>query len=381
MSVHDNFIQIEREMNQVFFERRDVIRGLLVGLLARQHVLLLGPPGTAKSALVEDLCRRIGGRYFRWLLARTSTPEELFGPVSLRALEQDSYRRVTTGKLPEATIAFLDEIFKANSAILNSLLSVLNERLFYNDGAPVKAPLEMCVAASNELPEDRDELEALWDRFMLRYVVSYIKDPANFDRLLADLNSNPGCTSITAEELAQAQAEVRAVDAAAVIPKVAALRQKLSAEAGITVSDRRWRQSLDLIRAHAWLEGRATATDDDLVILVPALWQEPGQVVQVKQIVLSMASPLDYEAQDLQDQAQEVYGEAIARVNSGDDTSVLTKIGLEANAKFKTISVKLARLREQAEAQGKGTAQIDAAIKAVNDFNTEIIKKCMGIDI
>ena len=153
--MRDKFLAIESELNAIYFEREEVIRGLLIGLLTRQHVLLLGPPGTAKSMLANDICSRIGGRYFHWLLARTSTPEELFGPISLKALEADSYRRVTTGKLPEANIAFVDEIFKCNSAVLNSMLSVLNERLFFNDGAPVEVPLQMAVGASNELPEDR----------------------------------------------------------------------------------------------------------------------------------------------------------------------------------------------------------------------------------
>ena len=183
--MRDKILKIEAELNQTYLERREVVRGLLVGLLARQHVLLLGPPGTAKSALAEDICSRIGGKYFRWLLARTSTPEELFGPVSLKALENDSYRRVTSGKLPEADIAFLDEIWKCNSAVLNTLLTVANERLFFNDGAPVQVPLQMLVGASNELPEDREELGALWDRFLLRYVVSYVKDPRSFEKLLA----------------------------------------------------------------------------------------------------------------------------------------------------------------------------------------------------
>lgn len=104
------FKAMEKELNDLYFERREVIRGLLVALLARQHILMLGPPGTAKSALAEDLCGRIGGQYFRWLLARTSAPEELFGPISLKALQNDSYKRVTAGKLPEATLAFADEI-------------------------------------------------------------------------------------------------------------------------------------------------------------------------------------------------------------------------------------------------------------------------------
>jgi MoxR-like ATPase len=108
----NKFLALEKELNDGNLERAEVVRGLLVALLAKKHVLLLGPPGTGKSMLAEDLCSRIdGGQFFDWLLSRTSTPEELFGPISLKALENDSYKRVTTGKLPEATIAFLDEIW------------------------------------------------------------------------------------------------------------------------------------------------------------------------------------------------------------------------------------------------------------------------------
>ena len=148
----DLFRQIESELNADHVERRPMIRGLLVGLISRQHSALLGPPGTGKSRLVRDVTSRVTGRYFEWLLTRMSTPEEIFGPVSLMALQQDSYRRVTTGKLPEADIVYLDETFKGSSAILNTLLSALNERIFHNDGQPMQLPLQMVVGASNELP-------------------------------------------------------------------------------------------------------------------------------------------------------------------------------------------------------------------------------------
>ncbi|MGB9661365.1 MAG: AAA family ATPase [Moorellaceae bacterium] len=372
--MRDKFTAIESELNQTYLERREVIRGLLVGLLARQHVLLLGPPGTAKSALAEDICSRIGGRYFRWLLARTSTPEELFGPISLKALENDSYRRVTAGKLPEATVAFVDEIFKCNSAVLNSLLSILNERLFFNDGQPTQVPLEMVVGASNELPEDREELGALWDRFLLRYVVSYVKDPRSFEKLLAGAGAI-GRKTLTAQELAQAQAEVRQVDVKRVIPHIATLRQKMM-ELNIPVSDRRWKQSLDLVRAHAWLEGRAQAQEDDLEILAAALWQEPEQITQVRQAIMALANPLDQEAQDLLDQAMEVWQQAM---QASDEKA--TAAGAEANAKLKKIAKRLEELQREAQAKGKSDARIAEALFQVVAWNREVVAKCLGIAI
>ena len=132
--------QLETQLNSVFYERREVIHGALCAILAGEHVLLLGPAGTGKSAIVRALAQAFGGTYFERLLTKFSTPEEIFGPISLSALEHDRYERITVGKLPEAHFAFADEVFKANSAILNSLLALVNERVFHNDGAATRVP-------------------------------------------------------------------------------------------------------------------------------------------------------------------------------------------------------------------------------------------------
>ena len=234
--LHRKFQMIEKEMNSQFMERMEIINGILLALLSKNHVLLLGPPGTGKSAMIEELCSRIGGKYFKKLLSRTSTPEELFGPISLKALEQDSYRRVTTGRLPEAQIAFIDEIFKCNSAVLNGLLSVLNEREFENGGSIVKVPLQFLAGSSNEFPEDRMELSAIWDRFLIRQTVKYIRDPRNFELLLTNNNQGQTKTTISETELATAQTEVDAVDVTGIIALIYKIREKMM-ELRIEVSD------------------------------------------------------------------------------------------------------------------------------------------------
>src|SRR6266581_5473118 len=153
MIPQDKLRKIREELQQMFLERTELIDGALAALLAAQHVMIVGPPGTAKSMLADELCQRIeGASYFQWLLTKFTTPEEIFGAVSLKALEQDDYRRVTTHKLPEAHVAFLDEIFKANSSILNALLTLINERVFHNGRERVTVPLVTMFGASNELP-------------------------------------------------------------------------------------------------------------------------------------------------------------------------------------------------------------------------------------
>jgi MoxR-like ATPase len=375
-------LNVEEELSGHFFERKEEIRGLLVGLLSREHVLLLGPPGAAKSELAEELCSRIvwedGSRtgYFRWLLSRTSTPEELFGPVSLRALEEDSYRRKTKGKLPEARIAFLDEVFECNSAVLNGLLSVLNERLFFNDGEPTRIPLEIVVAASNEPPVEREGLEALLDRFLLRYMVSYVREEGSFGALLRRESEAPlRRTKITASELFEAQEEARRVDTSGVLPAIAALRRELS-EAGIPVSDRRYARSLKLLRANAYLEGRRGVAEEDLLLLANVLWAEPEQIPEVRKKVMVLASPELSEAQDLLDEAREIHKKAT--LVPGERAA---EEGQEANAKLRELTNRLLTLRNDAESVSRGTEKIDEALAAVVEMNREVIHRWLGITI
>src|ERR1700738_1927793 len=177
--------RIREELNHNFQERGELVDGALCALLSANHVLIIGPPGTAKSMLADELCRRIeGADYFQWLLTKVSTREEIFGAVSLKGLEEDDYRRVTAHKLPEAHIAFLDEIFKANSSILNALLTIIKERIFHTARERVPVPLITMFGASNELP-DEDELTALYDRFMLRFMADYITEEHGFIRMMA----------------------------------------------------------------------------------------------------------------------------------------------------------------------------------------------------
>jgi MoxR-like ATPase len=245
-------------------ERQAAVRLTLLAALAGEHVLLIGPPGTAKSELARRLHRAFdGARYFERLLTRFSTPEELFGPLSLKALEDDRYERLTDGFLPTAGIAFLDEVFKANSAILNALLTLLNEREFDNGSGRQRTPLVSVVGASNEVPAD-DALQAFFDRFLLRVPVHPVGD-ASFAALLhLQTEAAAPVEPLTASErraVADAAAQVELGEPA--LQACRALREWLAAHE-MPISDRRWRQWIGLMRVAAATEGRREVDALDL---------------------------------------------------------------------------------------------------------------------
>lgn len=277
--------EIQEALNKKYYERKEEIEGLLIAMLSKQHILFIGEAGTGKSMLSAELGKIVqGSNYFQWLLSQFSTPEELFGVLSLKELEQGIYKRNTASKLPEAHFAFLDEIFKANSAILNSLLTLINERLFYNNGSPIQTPLMSIVGSSNEYPEEGEGLEALFDRFLLRYEIDYIKEDQAFISLLKGENEI-NVPTITLQELETYQNALETITIPdTVIETLVEIRQALADE-GIRPSDRRFVQSLKLLKAKAFIENRTNVVLKDLSLLKNSLWVNSDQKNIVTDIV------------------------------------------------------------------------------------------------
>lgn len=346
------------ELGQVFVERTEVIEGALAALLAGQHVLLLGPPGTAKSMLADEICRRIeGARSFHWLLTKFTTPEELFGAVSLKALEQDEYRRVTTNKLPEAHLAFLDEVFKASSSILNALLLLLNERRFDNGRERIEVPLLALFGAANELPED-DELQAVYDRFLVRFVVDYVVEDFRFLRMLRVEPGAGGGTTLRLDEIASLAAEARNVVVPdAVLRSILELRRALG-ERGIVASDRRYRQSLGLLRALALLRGRSEVGDAEVLFLEHVLWRDPAERAAVREVLGKLVHGYEEAVQELIFQGREL-GEYAAR--AWETPELKARARIEAETKLRRILAQLDALESEARQAGRPLTQADGA--------------------
>lgn len=292
-NLSNKFRTIMLEIGCMFLEKEELLLAIMRGMLAGEHVLLMGVPGTAKSATIVEFLRRVtGANYFEYLLTKFSGMEEVFGPLDIQALQAGKYERLTDGYLPWAHVGFLDEIFKANSAILNALLTISNERKFKNGTKNLQCDLVTLVGASNETPQE-DELTALYDRFMVRKI-SYPVSDSNFTKLLdSSLGKNAGQTTTSIQEWAQARKEVLDVKISQEIKEeVHALKVgMLAGSAPFSASDRRWRNSAKLLQAAAYLDGRDEVESDDLMVYSDVLWNDIPTARACADKVASIVNP------------------------------------------------------------------------------------------
>ena len=370
-------MQVEASLNARFYERRDVIHGLFLGLVSRQHVVLLGPPGAAKTALAEAFAKVVGLSYWSTLLTRFSTPEELFGPLSLKALEQDAYRRIGDGRLPEAEVALIDEVFKGNSAILNTMLPVMNERVWFNDGQRLPLPLQLMIGASNEMPES-EELNALWDRFALRFVVDYIQDPDSWDQWMTEMadpihNGGQLIPMLDKNTIIQLQRAADQVDARPVIPTFRQLKNAL-AQTGIVLSDRRWAVAIRLVQAEAAIHGRTQATADDVRVVTATLWDQPDQRVDVGKLVLGIIAPHEIEALTIQDEMREM----LRVVAEAPDNEKLKK-AQEVSVDLKHLHTRTLLLIDQARKSGYTVSAMEELAKTIKERQLNILRDVLQI--
>jgi MoxR-like ATPase len=276
------FADLRREvmepLKERFVGRDEVIDLIALALVAGEHLFLHGPPGTAKSALIRQFAQAVRGRYFEYMLTRFSEPNEVFGPVDIARLREGAVVTVTEGMLPEAEFVFLDELFNANSAILNNLLTVLNERVYRRGKETHVLPLLSLFSASNHLPDD-DALRALFDRFLLRCHVENLKRDA-MPRLLeagwALERLAPAASSVTADDLAALRSQINEVDLKGALESYTDLVFKVR-DLGIAFSDRRAVKVLKLLAASALLCGRKAANPSDLWVL-RYVWDREEQI-------------------------------------------------------------------------------------------------------
>lgn len=323
----ERFKQLLGEMNRGIYEKETEISLSLLAALAGESIILLGPPGVAKSMVARQLKTAfMDAQSFEYLMSRFSTPDEIFGPVSIQKLKtSDTYERAVEGYLPTADVVFLDEIWKAGPAIQNTLLTVINEKIFRNGNREMHLPLKLLVAASNELPAKGEGLEALWDRFVIRIESRPIKLEKNFRAMLLDSHADflgptdftdstdfSGFTGglghadfadnadfsdlkITSEEYAEWAEKICKIGVKEeVLDAISAIRKSLRAvnvdeaaeRRNIYVSDRRWKNIVRLLRTSAFMQDREEVDICDLLPIYHCLWQEPEERDAIRNIVI-----------------------------------------------------------------------------------------------
>ncbi|AIW16571.1 ATPase RavA domain-containing protein [Vibrio tubiashii] len=312
--------KLAQALSDGVYEREETIKLCLLAALAGESVFLLGPPGIAKSLIAKRLIQAFdNSSYFEYLMTRFSTPEEVFGPLSIQELKDNGrYVRLTEGYLPTAQVVFLDEIWKAGPAILNTLLTVVNEKTFKNGSDIERVPMRLLVSASNELPDEDSGLEALYDRMLVRVFVNRIQNKQNFKSMLtvgtAQEAKIPEGLAITDEEYHQWQSEIEQLELSdAVFEKLYELKSLLesaaTAASGVEaedsdmyVSDRRWKKAVKLLKASAYFNGRDSINPLDLLLLQDCLWNSPESRDVVRSVIKQFALNHAFDQQDVEQQ-------------------------------------------------------------------------------
>lgn len=363
----EKLARLRSQLRDVLKERDDVIDGVLSALVSGEHVFLGGPPGTAKTMLAEMVNNAIdGAEYFYWLLTRFSTPEELFGPHSLAGMKADEFTRVLSGKLPEAHVAFLDECFKANSAILNALLTLINERRFHNGVQTIDCPLTMMIGASNELPQGA-ELEALFDRFMLRYWIPYISDRDALKDMLSTPTNNPSA-KLDLEELEELQLDATDIDFSdAMLDLILDVKDALEKE-GFIASDRRWKKAIAVMRGYAFVVGDVEVNEDHFSVLADMLWREPKDRPALLKTIMQLANPIGAKATEYLDAAKQLFRQIPLNKKREEieDLNAATTAIIDANTVFTESIAKLRALTKD-----RKSAQVEDTIKQIRSMHKQ----------
>ncbi|MBC8437070.1 AAA family ATPase [bacterium] len=369
--------KVEKCLNNFFIERKEEIHGLSLSLISGANALFIGPPGTGKTLLVDSWQNLISDNtHFSWLLHKFMTPDELFGPVSLEGLKNERFIRNTKGKLPEATTCFLDEIYKCNAGSLNALLSLLNEKKFYNDGEAIDVPLISAIGASNELPDESDNLDALDDRFSLRYYVQPVREHSSKMKIYNNPDRFEAIPEISIEEIMSLREDCLNVEVPESIADMVVTLIDSLKEEGITITDRTFKASKKLLQAEALFNKRTVVQESDVEVLKNSFWRDEIQQPTVYKTILKKVAPEKHIVLELYENSQDIY-ETVMKVT---DPKLKSSEGLEAVSKLKDakkdIHNHLAKMKEQ----GLSLKEVKHMEKQLDKWIMEVFNKQCGVD-
>ena len=372
-------LAIISELNEEIAERMEVIECIAIALLTRKNQFSLGDTGQGKSYTINKFRKRItGARQFERLLSKQTDEEALFGRIDLKSLIDGNPQMITTGKIPDSHIVFLDELFKCNDGVLNSLLTALNERRYTNEGEVIEIPVISFMGADNKVPDfynpDESLLRPLYDRFELKVVTQYIRNRETRLRMLArkqNIQTEQNAATITLDELHSMQSEVAAI---AVPKEINELVDDIMCELrglGIHVSDRKFLNFYPIAQAKAWLCGRDTVKNTDLSVLKYYFWSKPEEIPVIQQVLDKFClSPLQEELREAISAADEISRDFDANVKANPSKAML---------KLRGELVHLYRMLIKLEADTPDTEGKSAVAKSMDELegiSKEAHKEC-----
>jgi MoxR-like ATPase len=364
------FLELADTLNTEHVERHAEIDCVMLALVSRSTLFLLSEPGLAKSQLFRRLAMRISDvEFFGLHLDAFSTPDDVFGPRSLKAMQDGRWERETDGTLVTAQLAFLDEIFKANGSLLNALLLALHERLFRQGRHVLAMPWGTLFAAANEIPAE-GALAALYDRLLIRRQVRRIQDTGSFVKMLQiELDPKPPTVLSWADVTAAQEAAAELPVQPEVFDAMAKIRAEL-ADKRVYPTDRRFRQSVGVVKAQAWLDGAAAAEPEHLTCLYDILWDRPEQISTVASVVDSVVEPMVRELDALLRGLEQLK----TQVNPGLPDPERKVLANELFDKQKKAGVELAALKARLGTHPRHQRKVTLAEHALRDVRVAIMR-------
>lgn len=389
--IADAFGAVTAELRAELPEREVEIDLLTRSIVAKSHPLFVGEPGVAKSLLVRNFMSHIeDAALYEVLMAKDTPSDQVLGPVSLVGLEKDEFRRITSNKLPEAEVGFLDEIFKANSTVLNAMLSIINERIFHNNGHSMEVPLWSVIGASNELPgADRQDLNAFRDRFGVTKMVEHVRTTDGLKQIIeGQVNRARGVGNTEPTMIAKAdieamqKASTEVIVPANVVKALADLRTRAESE-NLTISVRRLYEGVKLMQAGAALTKRPEVTTEDMKIFEHVLWSDPEDHGIAYNLTLDYAGAVAKKAARLRGEFDEQRA-ALTELQTEMPTDgspatseLMGNVGRVSNM-IKKLGDRVGSAIEEAQDEGHETAELDA-IKSDISVARENVKQLLGI--
>lgn len=380
-------LDIRAEMKQILIERDNEIDLVILSILSKQHGVFVGSGGVAKSMTVDSLFDRIDAPLFKVLLRKSMPVEEIFGPLSIKGLENDQFRYITNGRAADVNALFLDEVYKGNAVVLNALLMLINERTFINDGVPVQVPLWSVFGASNELPTE-PELAAFRDRFAWHKEVKPVSTDDGFKTVLRGAINRTMGHGVNVTRISQAEVEALQAEVANIavpddfLNDMATMKRRAEGEFQLHISARRYIAGIAMCRAQAALNGRSSVITDDMTLFQHTLWTDIEDAAAAYEVTLDYAGKVARVTQQLRASFDPFHADlANLRGQIPKDGAISQEIAGQVatiQMNLKNVAQQVTKQIEDARSDQRDTGELESLLAEVNADRDYIRNEILG---